>query len=105
MNIYDVKLYGACCPNPLGKSYVFISDNIREVLSKGALNEFIFEATVLKSFEGKTDVIQLTYEDNSKAYETLYGKEYTYRDGEWKEGILFPSATAFLNAYDKLIKK
>lgn len=104
MSIYDVRLYGACCPSRWGRSYVFISNNIRQVLSKGALNEAIFEVTVLKSFEGKTDVLQLTYEDNSKAYETLYGEGYTYIDGEWKKGIIFPAANAFLDAYNKLAK-
>ncbi len=100
MTIYDVKFYGLYETDGNDVLKVEMAKNEQTVLRK--TGEKIFSATVLKSFEGKEDVLMLTYRDGNCEYETLYEPTFYYENGEWQETQYREAQKAFLNAFNNM---
>ncbi len=98
MTIYDLKLYGVHMPRLTGESRVILSQE-RERVDALAPKCYRFEATVLKKYGSKEDVLCLQFAGRPAEYVTLYPPTLYLEDGEWLPSTNSKVAEAFLEHY------
>ena len=101
MTIYDLKLYGAFFTHLLGGGEVRLT-NERAELPERTPYVYKFEATVLKQYGSKQDVLELQFDDGHTEHVTLYEPSMYLDDGEWKTAKDRKVAEKFLEKYEEL---
>ena len=101
MSIYDVVFYGIVCQSVVNKAKIIISEKQEDLLFYKKENSFGFKINILNEFEGKRDVMCLSFEDGTCAYETLYSPTYHYVNGSWVFTERRDIQEVFLEAYVK----
>lgn len=103
MTIYDLKLYGVYLPQLAGRYKVVWKKEMDASYVKCIRDGmFAFEATVLKQYGSKQDVLQLQFRDGHTEYVTLHEPAMYLDDGEWKEAKERNVAEMFLEKYEEL---
>ena len=103
MTIYDLKLYGAYSVRLAGGYDVRLLQEMPITYGKVSREYmFAFEATVLKQYGSKQDVLQLQFVDGHTEYITLYEPSMYLDDGEWKLSKDRKVAEIFLEKYNEL---
>ena len=101
MTIYDVKFYGVYFRYKLEFSGVNIFSKKEVVHAVPGFDNYFFEVTVLKEYQGKKDVLKLEFADGEIAYETL-NYPYMYMDVEdnvWRISNDTSTVEAFMKTY------
>ena len=101
MTIYDVKFYGVCYPKLIGDFRLMLYQSMEGDYQK-APQHFRFEVTLLKSFYGKKDVLQLQWVGRNVEYLTLQEPSMCFEDGMWHPCESSKVTKAFLEEYEKM---
>ena len=96
MTNYDVRFYGVYFHYKSEFSGVNMYQTKEQRHAVPGFENLFFEATALKEFGGRKDVLKLEFEDGTCEYETLNSPFEYLEDGIWKKSHNTDAPEAFI---------